>query len=567
MTTQFVPTRVKSALPIFSAIVIAGILAALIAITANAVTLHASDDFESGDTTGGIGWDDSQWTANGSAEARTQEDPVQGSWHVRIRKDASLERAVDLTGESQVFLSFWLKAKGFGGSDNAQVIVTPDGGSPVVLQTWVDGDDDDVYKQYTYDLDSLGITPSTLVTLRFQMNGNKNGDKIHVDDIQIYSTPLPTPTPTPTVPPTNTPIPTDTPTATPVPTNTPVPTATPVPTETPTPLPTETPTPVPTNTPVPTETPTPTPTPTVAPGTPTPTAIPPTETPTPTPTPTETPTPVPTSTSTPTPTPTVAPTSTPIPTPTPIPTETPTPVPTATSTPVPTVAPTPTNTPVATPPAGSITIDASFSDWSGQAFVSDPFNDQDSGNQYDLHELYWANNLNEEVNYHMIKRHTNDGDPFDGSNEQDKDGKFILYIDGNNDGDFFSSSDRHIEIKHEPDNGGRVKVKVRQAHNNGVISDSGWNNWGETEGEGGLRLEFALSWADLGISLGDVIRMYLISYKGKVGTPDLKDRLPDSGDVQWSPASIFGPVLLAIITGFGILVIWWFRGRRSWTSG
>lgn len=199
--------------------------------------------------------------------------------------------------------------------------------------------------------------------------------------------------------------------------------------------------------------------------------------------------------------------------------------------------------------------------------MNDAYDDQASGYEYDLHELYWANNLNEEVNYHMIKRHTTDGNPFDGENGQDKDGKFILYIDGNNDDDFFSPSDRHIEIKHEPDNGGRVKVKVRQGDNNGLISDTGWNDWGETEGEGGLRLEFALSWADLGISLGDVIRMYLISYKGKVGNPDEKDRLPDSGDIQWSPASIFGPVLLALVTGFGIFVIWWFRGRRTWTSG
>jgi len=199
--------------------------------------------------------------------------------------------------------------------------------------------------------------------------------------------------------------------------------------------------------------------------------------------------------------------------------------------------------------------------------LNDPYDDQASGQEYDLHELYWANNLNEEVNYHMIKRHTEDGNPFDGTNEQDKDGKFILFVDGNNDGVFTGSNDRKVEIKHEPDNGGRVKVKVRQADNDNVISDSGWNNWGETEGQGGLRLEFALDWADLGISLGDVIRMYLISYKGKIGNPDEKDRLPDSGDIQWSPASIFGPILLAVITGFGIFVIWWFRGRRVWTSG
>ena len=167
----------------------------------------------------------------------------------------------------------------------------------------------------------------------------------------------------------------------------------------------------------------------------------------------------------------------------------------------------------------------------------------------------------------MIKRHTEECDPFDGDNDLEDDGKFILFIDANNDGDFTTSSDRKVEIKHEPDNSGRVKVKVRQADNDNVISDSGWNNWGESEGQGGLRAEFALSWSDLGISLGDVIRMYVISYSGTVGNPNERDRLPDSGDVQWSPASIFGPILLALVTGLGIFVIWWFRGRKIWTSG
>ncbi|MEE8046117.1 MAG: hypothetical protein V3T49_04680 [Dehalococcoidia bacterium] len=538
------PLRAKSALPFVSAVLIAGLFAALIAITASAVTSHATDDFESGDLDGGLGWDDTQWSANNSAEARTKEGPAQGSWHVRIRKDGSIERAVDLTGELAVSLSFWLKAKGFKDDATAAVIVTPDGGAPVTLQTWTDDDDDDTYREYLFDLDALGITPATLVTVRFEMNGSKNGEKIHVDDVQIFSSPLPTPVPTATPPPTDTPVPTATPTETPVPT------------ETPTPLPTSTATPGPTETPVPTETPTPVPTATVVAGEPTSTPAPATATPTPTPVPTETPTPLPTETPIPAPTATAVPTATSVPPPPP--------------TSIPIVVPTPTSTPIAfvsNLSAGTITIDGSFIDWAGQAFISDPFDDQNGGHERDLHELYWANNLNEEVNYHMVKRHTKDGDPFDGTNGQSKTGNFILYVDGNNDGEFTGSSDRIVEIKHEPKKNGRVRVKVRQADNTSVISNTDWNNWGENKGEGGLRLEFALSWDDLGISLGDVIRMKLVSYTKNINDPDEHDFLPDSGDIQWSPASIFGPVLLAIITGFGIFVIWWFRGRRIWTSG
>ena len=104
--TRIMHPRARTGLSIFSAVVIAGIFTALFAITASAVTLHAADDFESGDLSGGLGWDDSAWAKTGSAEARTKEGPVQGSWHVRIRKDGNISRAVDLTGESQVSLSF-----------------------------------------------------------------------------------------------------------------------------------------------------------------------------------------------------------------------------------------------------------------------------------------------------------------------------------------------------------------------------------------------------------------------------------------------------------------------------
>jgi len=453
----------RSLTPVVVAVVLAGLFALVLSATVSAVTLHASEDFESDSLSGGLGWNDGSWSTSGSVSVRDQEGPIQGSHHVRIRKSSSMSRSVDLTGESSVSISFWLKAKGVENSDSASFSATPDGGSPVVLETWGNGDDDDTYRQYTIDLDAAGVTPSDLVTFTWTMDGNENDDKIHVDDIQVFSTVVPTPTPTP-----------------------------------------EPPTPTPTNTPVP---PTPTPEP------PTPTPVPPTPTP------------------------------------------------------VPTAVPTPTNTPVPTPPAGNITIDGSFSDWGGEAFISDPCEDNSGDERYDPHEFYWANNLNEEVNYHMIKRHTEECDPFDGDNELEDDGKFILFIDANNDGDFTTSSDRKVEIKHEPDNSGRVKVKVRQADNDNVISDSGWNNWGESEGQGGLRAEFALSWSDLGISLGDVIRMYVISYSGTVGNPNERDRLPDSGDVQWSPASIFGPILLALVTGLGIFVIWWFRGRKIWTSG
>ena len=67
------------------------------------------------------------------------------------------------------------------------------------------------------------------------------------------------------------------------------------------------------------------------------------------------------------------------------------------------------------PPApGStpIEIDGSFADWIGKANIADPSADQSGSSRHDIAILYWANNIDEGVNYHMIERHTTDGLPF-----------------------------------------------------------------------------------------------------------------------------------------------------------
>jgi hypothetical protein len=219
--------------------------------------------------------------------------------------------------------------------------------------------------------------------------------------------------------------------------------------------------------------------------------------------------------------------------------------------------------------SGAITIDSNFSDWSGQSFLSDPSGDQSGDTRYDLHEFYWANNVNQEVNYHMIKRHTKDGAPFNGPNGQTKPVNYFLHIDTNNDGVFTGAQDRLIQVHYDPRaSNSVVRVKVRQANNNKLISDSGDKDWGETDGEGGLRVEFPVHWKDLGISLGAVIRMYLTSHSSSTPGAAVRDRLPDgNADIQWSPASILGPWLLAGAFILGALAIWYFRGRHQWRHG
>lgn len=220
-------------------------------------------------------------------------------------------------------------------------------------------------------------------------------------------------------------------------------------------------------------------------------------------------------------------------------------------------------------PGGTpIVLDSNFADWSGKSNIADPSGDQSGSSRRDIAALYWANNIDEGVNYHMIERHTENGQPFDGDNGQSNSARYILYIDTNNNGSYSDPADRRAIISYDPKNSeGRTKVKVYPANSNSKIADSGWNDWGETRGEGGLRVEFPLDWNDLGISFGGVIRMYAVSYDGSSNSPDIRDRAPDgNADIQWSPASVLGPLLLGAAGAFGIVFIWFLsRRRRLWT--
>ncbi|NQW18042.1 MAG: hypothetical protein HQ478_11225 [Chloroflexi bacterium] len=272
------------------------------------------------------------------------------------------------------------------------------------------------------------------------------------------------------------------------------------------------------------------------------------------PNPTPTATPVPTATPSPTPTPTAGPTPTPEPNPTA------TPEPTATATPVPTPAPTATvGTPVATAPVANITLDGQFTDWAGVPNLVDPPDDSD-GKEGDIYQLFWSNNTDGDYVYFMISRYDEEGQIFDGDDGQDEKVTYSIFVDTNNNGDFDGSGDREVRLKYDPrSTNSKVTVDVRPA------SGDSWSNiftdqdYGNSDGEGGINVEIGVPWSELGLVFGQPIRMFAES--------DEDDRIPDSGDVQWSPASILGPtVLISLFIGAAIL-LWWFRGRHMWKRG
>ncbi len=215
-----------------------------------------------------------------------------------------------------------------------------------------------------------------------------------------------------------------------------------------------------------------------------------------------------------------------------------------------------------------VVIDSQFNDWTDKANLADAFDDHSGSDRRDIAAFYWANNIDEEINFHMLERHTTDGQPYDGSNGQTGPVRYMVHVDTNNNGDFFEGDDRVIVVTYVPtSNSSLVNVKVYHGNSLIKISDSGWNDWGDSRNEGGLRVEFALDWTDLGIQFGGVIRMYAVSFGGLAIFPFIADRVPDgTADIQWSPASVLGPWLLGAASVAGIAIIWFIsRRRRLWT--
>jgi hypothetical protein len=191
-----------------------------------------------------------------------------------------------------------------------------------------------------------------------------------------------------------------------------------------------------------------------------------------------------------------------------------------------------------------ILVDGVFGDWAGRANLTDPAGDADK-ERGDLATFYWANNNDQEFNYWMIERYPDDI----------KKVTYTVFVDTDDDGNFDENGDRQVIVDYNPrKTDSIVQVQVKTGDGETTISNVS-GDWGETESEGGLRVEFQVSFAALGINFGDVVRMYVES--------DQEDRLPDSGDIQWSPASVLGYWLLGVVLAGGAVALWGIRRKKE----
>ncbi|MCH7801743.1 MAG: hypothetical protein IIC24_09415, partial [Chloroflexi bacterium] len=147
----------------------------------------AFDNFESGGFSGGGGWL-AAWTVSGDSATQviSLDSPKEGSFHLRLRRDSGLaKRSVDLSGEGQVILQFWARAKSFEGVETATLSISEDGISFTLINTWADGDDDNQYKFYQFDLNTFAPALTSTYVIKFEANMLQNSDHFFVDDLKI----------------------------------------------------------------------------------------------------------------------------------------------------------------------------------------------------------------------------------------------------------------------------------------------------------------------------------------------------------------------------------------------
>jgi len=193
---------------------------------------------------------------------------------------------------------------------------------------------------------------------------------------------------------------------------------------------------------------------------------------------------------------------------------------------------------------GPIVLDGQFGDWVGQPHVDDPQGDSQTP-PTDLQAFYFATNPNEEVAYFMAERWEAGAQPLE----------LILRFDTNDNGNYDEPEDRIVAIRYDPRPGGsRVDMAIADGRGQNrriLVTDA---NWGEPQP--GQRVEWGVTFADLGIVPFQNIRMQLFSMQGN----QISDTV---AEVQWSPANALDLPLLALLLLGGVAYLAYRRKRLS----
>jgi len=182
--------------------------------------------------------------------------------------------------------------------------------------------------------------------------------------------------------------------------------------------------------------------------------------------------------------------------------------------------------------SAGIVLDGQFDDWLGQPNVPDGQGDART-NHSDLSAFYFANNPDQDYLFFMAERWDLGSEGLD----------LRLFIDTNNNGVSTEPVDRMIEVRYHPNQGGRTYVDLYDGAGGFLKQVAYQMDWGEP-GKGG-KVEWGVTFTDLGIAPYQTIRMQLVSYHGT----QVSDTV---AEVQWSPANALGWFMLVLLGSIGL---------------
>jgi hypothetical protein len=191
--------------------------------------------------------------------------------------------------------------------------------------------------------------------------------------------------------------------------------------------------------------------------------------------------------------------------------------------------------------AGPIVLDGQFGDWAGQPSVDDPQGDA-RNDRTDIKAFNFTTNPDDETAYFMMERWEA------GAQEVD----YALQVDTNNNGNYSEASDRMVLVIYRPNPSGAADVTLLDGTGGMIRTIASNAPWGEKSP--GARVEWGVSFADLGIAAFQTIRLQPLSMQRY----DVSDAAPE---VQWSPADALGWVGLGALALLGS--VWLYRRQKS----
>lgn len=191
--------------------------------------------------------------------------------------------------------------------------------------------------------------------------------------------------------------------------------------------------------------------------------------------------------------------------------------------------------PSVTSAAGPIVLDGQFLDWTGQASIADTPGDCGIVS-IDIMTFSFATNPDDPTAYFMAERVVGAVQPVG----------YLLYIDTNNNGIYSETTDRIVMVRYEAKtNTSLVNIELQDGAGATLSTIVDGANWGENLIAGGRKVEWGVSFAHLGITAGQAVRMYLTSKPGN--TPGGLE-CDTTVEIQWSPANALGlPILVGVL--------------------